>query len=116
MMLGFLLVLFGTSAHASEPVLIATIEAKKRVTPWNELYTGDTFLVVEFRVDSDRTADVRVECVFHIPRLGMVTTHVAQGQAVAGIPSYGRFRQRVPTGFVGYDGEDWDVECEARPH
>lgn len=114
-MLGLLLLLFVISAHAGESTVTVSIEGKKTFTPWPHEYIDQTSLVVEFRVDSNGTVDVKVECAFRVPRHGVRTTHAAQGQVLAGVPTYGRFRQRVPTGFVGYDEEDWDVDCKARP-
>lgn len=67
-MLGLLFVLLGTSAHAGEPALTVTIEGKDQYVPWDERHIGQLSLVVHFRVDSDQTANVEVECNFRVPK------------------------------------------------
>jgi len=112
----WLLVLLAAAAHAAEPSLSVTIEEKSQFVHREQLYIGQITLAVALRIDSDQTADVEVECVFRVPRRGIKTTHIWQGHVRAGQPVYGSLRQWVPTGFVGYSGDDWEVVCEARPH
>lgn len=113
-MLGLLFILLGTSAHAGEPSLTVTIERKDQYVPWDERHIGQLSLVVHFRVDSDQTADIEVECNFRVPKKGMNTRHISQGYVLTGQPTYGRFRQWVPNGGL-YGEDDWEVECGARP-
>lgn len=112
-MVAWLPLFFVAAAQAGEPSLSVTIEGREQYIPWEERFIGQTTLAVRFRVDSDQTAEVEVTCTFRVPRLAMKTIHTSRRQVVAGKPAHGGFRQWAPG--PAYRGDDWDVDCEARP-